>query len=131
MSLKASAETPGSIAVLKDLVWHLHGEVWGDASAALGIIQRTGLGKTRHTETGPLGIQRLAGQQRLKFGKVFGIDNPADLFIKCMDERTNTHHTRNLCFRGEEGRPDDAPNLHSISISIDAYQTGANNKELE
>ena len=28
-SLKASAETLGLIAVLKDLGWHLQGEVWG------------------------------------------------------------------------------------------------------
>ena len=44
-SLKASAETMGILAVLKDLGWRLHGEVWGDANAALGIINRAGFRK--------------------------------------------------------------------------------------
>ena len=53
-------------------------------------------------------------------------NNPADLFTKYLDETTNAHHTRNLGFKDEEGRAEDAPNLHSISIPIDDYQTGAN-----
>ena len=81
-SLKAAAETLGLIAVLKDLGWHLNGEVWGDANAALGIIQRTGLGKTRHIDTGLLWIQQVVAQKRLQFGKVLGTNYPADLFTK-------------------------------------------------
>ena len=50
--LEAFAETLGSLAMFKDLWWHLHGEVWDDANAALGITPGIGLGKTRHIETG-------------------------------------------------------------------------------
>ena len=82
VSVKAAAETFGTLAILKDIGWHLNGEVWEDANAALGIIQRTGLGKTRHIETGLLWIQQVAAQQRFKFGKVLGTSNPADLFTK-------------------------------------------------
>ena len=47
-SSKASAETMGVFAMLKDLGWRMHGEVWGgDANATLGVINRKGLGKTR------------------------------------------------------------------------------------
>ena len=55
--LKAAAETLGTLSMAKDFHWNLRGEVWGDASAALGIINRKGLGKTRHIQTGLLWIQ--------------------------------------------------------------------------
>ena len=53
-TLKAAAETFGMISPMKDLGWHLPGEILGDASAALGIINRRGLGKTRHSDIGLL-----------------------------------------------------------------------------
>ena len=53
-ALKASAETLGMVAVLKDLGYNISGEVWDDAGAALGIIKRRGLGKTRHIDIGLL-----------------------------------------------------------------------------
>ena len=82
--------------MLKDLGWRVQGEIWGDANAALGIINRNGLGKTRHIEIGLLWIQQVAAEQRLKFAKVLGANNPADLFTKYLDEKTNLHHTSNL-----------------------------------
>ena len=59
----------------------MKGEVWSDASAALGIIYRRSLGKTRHIHTGHLWIQEIAARERLKFKKVLGRDNLADLYI--------------------------------------------------
>ena len=38
-ALKASVETLGIVALLKDLGYNVSGDVWGDASAALGIYQ--------------------------------------------------------------------------------------------
>lgn len=37
-ALKASAETLAMVSILKDLGYNVSGEVWGDASAALGVI---------------------------------------------------------------------------------------------
>ena len=71
-SLKAAAETLGLMSMLKDSNWKMAGQVYGDASAALGIIHRTGLGKTRHIDTSLLWIQQTAAERQLKFGKVFG-----------------------------------------------------------
>ena len=103
-ALKAAAETLGLLAILKDLGWVLTGEVWSDANAAIGIINRNGLGKTRHIETGLLWIQQIAAQQRLKFGKVLGKDNPADLFTKYLDMKTMAHHMGNLDYYQTAGR---------------------------
>ena len=68
--------------MLKDLCWNLHGEVYGDANAALGIINRNGLGKTRHINAGLLWIQLVTADKRFKFGKVLGTNKFADLFTK-------------------------------------------------
>ena len=73
----------------------------------------------------------MAAEERLKFGKVLGSNNPADLFTKYLDEKTNVHHTNNLGFQTEEGRPEDAPQLHIVSVSMDDYQTGGHCRELE
>ena len=56
-ALKASAEGLGLISMMKDFGWDATGQVLGDASAALGIIHRKGLGRTRRIDTGFLGIQ--------------------------------------------------------------------------
>lgn len=91
-SLNATAEGLGTIAVLSDLGWRMRGDIWGDASAALGVINRRGLGKTRHIDTGHLRIQEVAATDRFKAKNVLGKDNPVDLYTKSTDERTNQHH---------------------------------------
>ena len=118
-TLKAAAETLGLPAMLKDMGWLMKGEIWSDANAAIGIINRNGLGKTRHIETGLLWVQQTAAQQRLSFNKVLGKDNPADLFTKYMDLKTIDHHLDNLDYHKAEGRAVGAPQLHIISRSLD------------
>ena len=81
-TLRAASEGLGVQSVTKGLGINLRGEVWGDASAAQGIIKRRGLGKTRRIDTGFLWIQQIAAENRLKFGKVLGRDTPADFLHK-------------------------------------------------
>ena len=114
-ALKASAEALGFVALLHDLGYKVRGEVWGDASAALGIINRRGLGKTRHIETGLLWIQQTAAEQRLKYYKVLGKENPADLYTKFLDAATTNIHTQKLGYIQVGGRSTEAPQLHMIS----------------
>ena len=103
-ALKASAEALGLIALLQDLGYTVRGEVWGEASAALGIIHRKGLGKTRHIDTGLLWIQQTAAEQRLKYLKVLGKDNPADLYTKFLDANTSDNHVKKLEYIYIKGR---------------------------
>ena len=67
------------LATMKYFGYQLRGEVGSDANAAIGIINGIGFGKARHIETGLFWIQQTAAQQRLKFNKVLGKDNLADL----------------------------------------------------
>lgn len=116
-TLKAAAEGLGITAMMSDMGVHVRGEVWGDANVALGVINRKGLGKTRHIDTGYLWIQDVVAKGRLKFHKILGKDNPADLYTKYLDERTNQHHTNNLAYKFRDGRAQEAPKLHFISRS--------------
>ena len=114
-SLKAAAEALGRLSMAKDFAWKMKGELWGDASAALGIINRKGLGKTRHIHIGLLWIQQTVAEHRLKFHKALGKLNLADLFTKHSDESTNRVHTEKLGFKFTTGRAIEAPRLHMVS----------------
>ena len=118
-TLKAAAETLGMLSMLKDLGWKLGGEIWSDANAAIGIIQRNGLGKTLHIDTGLLWIQQTAAQRRLTFHKVLGKDNPADLYTKYLDTQTANQHLSELAYQAASGRAAEAPKLHLLSKPLE------------
>ena len=120
-TLEASAETLGIISMLTDFGLSVTGEIWCDAQAALGIIKMNGLGKIRHIPTGLLWVQQISAQQRLSFGKVLGTENPADLFTKYLDQGTIEQHLQRLGCEIIEGRADEAPKLHNVSMSMDEY----------
>ena len=113
----------------KGFGWRLRGEVWGDANAALGVINRTGLGTLIHIQTSFLWIQHVVAEQRFKYGKVLGTSNPADFFTKHLGEKTCLHHIDTLGYRVTEGRPEYAPQVHQISMSMDDLQVGEGRRE--
>ena len=121
-TLKAAAETLGLVAMYNDFGLTMAGEIWGDARAALGIINRNGLGKTRHIDTGLLWIQQTAAQQRLKFDKLLGKDNPADLYTKYLDWQSTERHTTRLECEFASGRANETPQLHRVSRSMIEYE---------
>ena len=65
----AEAELYAAIlSLLKDYQIHANGKVMSDASAALGIIKRQGLGRTRHIHTSYLWIQQV-NERGINFSK--------------------------------------------------------------
>ena len=130
-ALRASSEALGIMALLQDLGYQVKGEIWGDASAALGIINRKGLGKTRHIQTGLFWIKQTAADQRLQYGKALGKENPADLFIKFLDATTTNAHVQRLEYRFIQGRSSEAPKLHVMSQSMDKYSCGNTMEQCE
>ena len=101
----------GLVSVAKDLgmTWLL--KVQSDASAAIGVCRRRGLGRIRHLATADLWIQ-----DRLKTGdftlvKIPGEQNAGDLLTKHVDRRTLDRRVAALHLRFEDGRPDSAPTL--------------------
>ena len=49
-----------------------------DASAALGIIERRGVGRVRHLDVGTLWLQEQTLRDNIEFVKIKGTINPAD-----------------------------------------------------
>ena len=88
------------------------GQMWGDASAALGIISRKGLGKVRHLEVSHLWIQGMAASRKLKFGKVSGTSNPADMLTKGLEACKRWEYLNQLGLICTAGRASIAPMLH-------------------
>merc|ERR1711884_807467 len=118
-TLRAASEGLGMQSVAQDLGIELQGEVWGDASAALGIVKRRGLGKTRHIDTGYLWIQQTAAEKRLKFGKVLGRDNPADLYTKYLDWESIRRRSERVSADFTDGRAQTALELHETNAFWD------------
>ena len=130
-ALKASAESLGLIAMLKDFGINMKGKVLGDASAALGIIHRKGLGRTRHIDTGLLWIQQTAAEKRLEYAKVLGAENPADLMTKYLNAEIITRHCKKLETSFEGGRATGAPQLSSLFISKAVWEDEEDESEEE
>ena len=103
-SIKAAAEGLGQISLLRDWGMDFYGKVLADASAALGIISRQGLGKVRHIDTSYLWIQQVSAERQLEFSKVPGESNIADLMTKDLDSSTISKHCASMGLEFKEGR---------------------------
>ena len=89
-AIKACSETLGFLSILKDYQIHATGTIMSDASAALGIIKRQGLGRTRHIHTSHLWIQKV-NQRGINFNRVSGSENCADMFTKPLTRESAEH----------------------------------------
>ena len=109
-----SAETLALQAYARDLGLELECELHCDSSAALGISQRAGIGKVRHLRTQGLWVQETRVSGRIKYLKVLGEKNPADLMTKHMSAELASKHLGTLNMALTEGRSDAAPTLDSL-----------------
>ena len=120
---KATPEGLGIQSLPKDLGRRLKGHAWGGASAALGIVNRKGLGNVRHLDTNFLWIQCVAAQRAMGFYKVLGADDPADLFTKYLDWSTSSKHCIALECGFAAGRAAPAPELISTIVRMASEAT--------
>ena len=109
--IKASSEGLGIMSMLADFGIESKGEIWSDASAALGIIARNGLGKMRHLDTSYLWVQEVSAMKRLRYEKVDGKKNAADLMTKNVSRELSEAHCDKLNVKILEGRHPMAPTL--------------------
>ena len=111
--VKGAAQTLGMMSLARDLGVELRGRISTDASAALGIIQRQGLGKLRHIATQFLWIQEKVRNDELVVVKVAGPENPADLLTKHVPAELIRRHTAKLWIVLGSGRAATAPQLRA------------------
>ena len=74
--VKASAEGLGLQYLLADIGFKVYVRVKADASAALGVVERKGLGRLRHVHTNFLWVQTRAADKSVKHVKEKGSENP-------------------------------------------------------
>ena len=79
-------------------------EIRTDASAAVGICRRRGLGKIRHLATADLWVQDKVRSGAFVLSKIQGSDNPSDSLTKCVERPLLSKHIEALGLRLETGR---------------------------
>ena len=67
-------------------------DIKSDASAAIGICNRIGLGKVRHIEVNQLWLQEKVTQGKITVSKVGTLENLADAMTKAIDAESMQRH---------------------------------------
>ena len=97
-----------------------------DASAAIGVAQRKGLGKLRHLNTQALWIQDAVREQTVKLLKVPGSQNPADLMTRHLDAKSLAKMVTKMGLKEVAGRSLIAPKL--AGNNVDEQETLEDNR---
>ena len=108
---KGAAYAIGMRALGRDLGLEMSITLLSDATAALGMSRRLGVGKIRHLDTSLLWIQQRIREKDLLAEKILGADNPADALTKHVDQATLLRHMARMGLEYEDGRASSAPTL--------------------
>ena len=95
--------------MLKDAGWILPFHVFSDATAAIGIARRKGLGKIRHLDVTDLWIQDRIRSKAITLSKVLGTENMADVLTKYVERKTMDAALARMGLHSASGRPACAP----------------------
>ena len=101
----------GLQSLAADLGISLSLEVLTDATAAIGICRRRGLGRLRHLHVADLWIQDRVRRGDFRLTKIPGADNPADMLTKHVSKDVMRKHMEFLNLFPESGR---AQSAHTI-----------------
>ena len=113
-AVKGGAEALGALSLFADLGLTKTAAMHLDASAALGILQRRGVGKLRHLDVGLLWLQEHEAKGAVKLGKVKGEQNPADLGTKHLTEEVMLRHLARMNVELRDGRASIATKLLNV-----------------
>ena len=100
-----AAQGLGMQSLLLDLGWQLQLRVHSDATAAIGICRRKGLGKIRHLATTDFWIQDKVRSKQIELLKVLGTDNPAYVLTKYVNRQTMEKALTTMGMHVLSGRP--------------------------
>ena len=103
------AQAIGLQSLARDMDWTLIPRVHSDATAAIGISKRRGLGKIRHLHCADLWVQEKVRTEAVLLEKILGSENPADMFTKYLDRGALDKAIARLNLEFSAGRADAAP----------------------
>ena len=109
--VKGSSVALGLRSLLKDLGITREIIMHTDASAAIGIAMRRGVGKVRHIEVHQLWLQDRIGRGDIRVMKVEGSKNPADALTKHVEGYKLENHVKSTGMQVCSGRHEAAPML--------------------
>ena len=99
---------------MRDAGWDIAVHLHSDATAAIGIARRKGLGKIRHLDTTDLWIQDKIRSKNMKLSKVLGTENMADVLTKYVDRPSMEAALKTMNMVKMDGRPECAPQTMGI-----------------
>ena len=109
-----TAQAIGIQSLCTDMGWHLKVRVHSDATAAIGIARRKGLGKVRHLDVTDLWIQDKKRSKQVLLSKILGTENPADVLTKYVDRATMIKAMTTANLVQLQGRPACAPQAMGV-----------------
>ena len=117
----------GLRSVAQDLGMQWEIDIQTDATAAIGICRRRGLGKIRHLAVADLWVQDKVKTGDFTLNKVPGPENPADLLTKYLDGPSIEKHVKRMAIKYEGGRAESAPKLPTSEgvneVKVNSVQT--------
>jgi hypothetical protein len=111
---KGASQVLGLMSLLEDFGVVVSATVHTDASAAIGIVRRAGLGKLRHLNVRYLWLQDKVREEDFELLKVPGLANPADLMTKHLSRVDADRHLASLGMHLGSGRASTAPTLGKL-----------------
>ena len=125
--VKGAAESIGIVPLGADLGLELKFRLHMDAAAAVGILERRGVGKVRHLDVGTLWLQETQIKKIIEMKKVAGLLNPGYLLTKHLSRERVYCYTSLLNYRFPDGRAAAAAGLHSMECNGNDMSRFANN----
>ena len=116
--VKGASHSLGFQALAEDMGINLSIDIFSDASAAIGICRRRGLGKIRHLQAGYLWIHERLQAGDSNIHKVQGQENPADMLTKYVERPLLQKMLPKMAVFPEGGRAESAPNLTQCMLPI-------------
>ena len=115
-AVKTPAELLGVISVYRDFGVTLKGSILGDASAALGMIKRKGIGATRYIGASFLWVQEQGATREIDYEKIAGKENPADLFTKHLSGDDIDKHMASMQIEFMAGADEIALTINEVKV---------------
>ena len=108
---KGASKGIGLRSLCQDLGLPFTLTVLTDATAAIGMCRRRGLGKIRHLAVADLWVQDRIKSGDVRLEKVLGAEKPADMLTKHVEYPNMIKHLTFLGLSFEAGRAESAPTL--------------------
>ena len=87
--------------------------MYADATAAIGMCRRLGIGKIRHLDTSLLWLQHKVRSKDVLLSKIAGAENCADALTEHLNGPLLRAHLQRMAIVFETGRADSAPKLQT------------------